>query len=124
MTTNLNEWERRFDAFYLENASLTEPGQELLAYERMRFFVSNLLQEAEKRGAERMANNLQGHEWEEARNMWYERGREEGQKEVMKLANHLTENPDRAVRYVPLDKLFDAFIALTPSTEEGKNETV
>lgn len=34
---------------------------------------------------------------------------EQGQKDILKLANDLTEKPDRAVRYVPLDKLIEAW---------------
>ena len=46
-----------------------------------------------------------------------EEAREEGRKEMMRLANEKSETPNRAVRYVALDKLFDAFAALSNKTE-------
>lgn len=42
-------------------------------------------------------------------NSQYSKVREEGQKDILKLANELTEKPNRAIRYTPLDKLFEAY---------------
>jgi len=42
-------------------------------------------------------------------NQQLQKAREEGQKDIIKLANNLTEKPDKAVRYVPLDKLIECW---------------